>query len=291
MIPQLEHHGTGPGRSVETLVIDFHTHSSASDGAISPEDLIARVAREGIQHFALTDHDTINGYLAVRDQVPPGLTLVSGVELSCQWARMGIHIVGLGFDPEAENIVRHLGKLDAARLDRAERIAERLAKSGMPGALAGAQSVARGAQIGRPHFARWMVLAGYVDSEEMAFKRFLGRGKPGDISVLWPSLEVPVRAIKDAGGVAVLAHPLDYKMTATKLRALVAAFAEAGGDAVELINGKPKPGDIAILWRLADAHHLDVSVGSDFHRDTPYGAALGVNTAEIPPGRGVWERL
>ena len=291
MIPQPEHHGNGPGRSVETLVIDFHTHSSASDGAISPEDLIARVAREGIQHFALTDHDTINGYLAVRDQVPPGLTLVSGVELSCQWARMGIHIVGLGFDPEAENMVRHLGGLNAARLDRAERIAERLAKSGMPGALAGAQSVARGAQIGRPHFARWMVLAGYVDSEEMAFKRFLGRGKPGDISVLWPSLEVTVRAIKDAGGVAVLAHPLDYKMTATKLRALVAAFAEAGGEAVELINGKPKPGDIAILWRLADAHHLGVSVGSDFHRDTPYGAALGVNTAEIPPGRGVWERL
>ena len=272
-------------------MIDFHTHSSASDGAISPEDLIARVAREGIQHFALTDHDTINGYLAVRDQVPPGLTLVSGVELSCQWARMGIHIVALGFDPEAENFVRHLGELDAARLDRAEQIAERLAKSGMPGALAGAQSVARGAQIGRPHFARWMVLAGYVDSEEMAFKRFLGRGKPGDISMLWPSLEVTVRAIKDAGGVAVLAHPLNYKMTATKLRALVAAFAEAGGDAVELINGKPKPGDIAILWRLADAHHLGVSVGSDFHRDTPYGAALGVNTAEIPPGRGVWERL
>ena len=272
-------------------MIDFHTHSSASDGAISPEDLIARVAREGIQHFALTDHDTINGYLAVRDRVPPGLTLVSGVELSCQWARMGIHIVGLGFDPEAENIVRHLRELDAARLNRAERIAERLAKSGMPRALAGAQSVARGAQIGRPHFARWMVSAGHVDSEEVAFKRFLGRGKPGDISVLWPSLEVTVRAIKDAGGVAVLAHPLDYKMTATKLRALVAAFAEAGGDAVELINGRPKPGDIATLWRLADAHHLGVSVGSDFHRDTPHGAALGVNIAEIPPGRGVWERL
>ena len=291
MIPQFENARIGSGCSVETHVIDFHTHSSASDGTISPGGLIARAAREGVQHFALTDHDTINGYLAVKDRVLPGLKLVSGVELSCQWARMGVHIVGLGFDSDAANLLRHLGELDVARLDRAERIAERLANSGMPGALAGAQSVARGAQIGRPHFARWMVMAGHVDSEGDAFKRFLGHGKPGDISVLWPSLEATVRTIKDARGLAVLAHPLEYRMTATKLRALTAAFADAGGDAVELINGKPKPEVTATLWRLADSYQLGVSVGSDFHRDAPYGAALGVNTAEIPPGRGVWERL
>ena len=96
--PQFENDRIGSGCSVETHVIGFHTHSSASDGTISPGDLIARAAREGVQHFALTDHDTINGYLAVKDRVLPGLKLVSGVELSCQWARMGVHIVGLGFD-------------------------------------------------------------------------------------------------------------------------------------------------------------------------------------------------
>ena len=100
-----------------------------------------------------------------------------------------------------------------------------------------------------------------------------------------------MRTIKDARGLAVLAHPLEYRMTATKLRALTAAFADAGGDAVELINGKPKPEVTATLWRLADSYQLGVSVGSDFHRDAPYGAALGVNIADIPPGRGVWERL
>lgn len=272
-------------------MIDFHTHSSASDGAISPEKLLARAAREGVQRFALTDHDTINGYLAVKDRVPPGLRLVSGVELSCQWSRVGIHIVGLGFDPDAPKLLQHLKELDAARLGRAERIAERLATAGMPGALAGAQSVALGAQIGRPHFARWMVMAGHVDSEAASFKRYLGRGKPGDISVLWPSVEVTVRAIKEAGGLSVLAHPLDYKMSAIKLRALMADFAEAGGDALELINGRPKPSDTAILWRLADELQLGLSVGSDFHKDTPYGASLGVDISEIPAGRGIWERL
>ena len=80
-------------------------------------------------------------------------------------------------------------------------------------------------------------------------------------------------------------------MTATKLRALTAAFAEAGGDAMELINGRPRPGDIAALWRLIEDRQLAVSVGSDFHRDTPYGAGLGIDTSDIPAGRGVWERL
>ena len=272
-------------------MIDFHTHSSASDGAISPEELLARAQREGVQRLALTDHDTINGYLAVKDSVPPGLLLVSGVELSCKWARMGIHIVGLGFDPGDSKLLNHLKGLDAARSDRAERIANRLAKAGMPGALAGAQSVARGAQIGRPHFARWMVKAGHIDSEASAFKRYLGRGTPGDISVLWPSLEATVLAIKEAGGLSVLAHPLAYKMTVTKLHALVTAFAEAGGDALELINGRPKPGDTATLCRLANERQLRLSVGSDFHRDTQHGASLGVDIAEIPAGRGVWERL
>ena len=272
-------------------MIDFHTHSSASDGALNPKELLERAAREGVTRFALTDHDTINGYLTVKDRVPEGLRLVSGVELSCQWARIGIHVVGLGFDPDAPSLRQHLQLLDAARLVRATRIGERLESAGMTGALRGAQSVASGAQIGRPHFARWMVMAGHVDSEEAAFKRFLGRGKPGDISVLWPSLEATTAAIKQAGGLSVLAHPLEYKMTATKLRALTVAFAEAGGDAMELINGRPRPGDIAALWRLIEDRQLAVSVGSDFHRDTPYGAGLGVVPSDIPAGRGVWERL
>ena len=241
--------------------------------------------------MAITDHDTIAGYLSVCQSVPSGLELISGVELSCQWGRVGIHVVALGFDPAAPVMARHLESLDKARRDRAEKIADKLDRSGMPGALAGAMAVAEGAQIGRPHFARWMVLAGHVESEEIAFKRFLGRGKPGDISMLWPTLGDTVATITAAGGLAILAHPLDYKMTATRLRALTDAFCDAGGVALEVINGRPRPGDTDTLWRLVRERDLQVSVGSDFHRDSPYGAGLGVEIAQIPEGMGVWERL
>ena len=279
------------GRSVEIAVIDFHTHSAASDGALSPRDLVDRAAREGVRRMAITDHDTIAGYLSVCQSVPSTIELISGVELSCQWGRVGIHIVGLGFDPAAPAMTRHLEGLDKARRERAEKIADKLGRSGMPGALEGAMAVAEGAQIGRPHFARWMVLAGHVESEEMAFKRFLGRGKPGDISMLWPALNDTVATITAAGGLAVLAHPLDYKMTATRLRALTDAFRDAGGVALEVMNGRPRPGDTDTLWRLVRERDLRVSVGSDFHRDSPYGAGLGVEIAQIPEGMGVWEQL
>ena len=135
------------------------------------------------------------------------------------------------------------------------------------------------------------MLAVHVDSEEMAFKRFLGRGKPGDISMLWPALGDTVATINAAGGLAVLAHPLDYKMTATRLRALTDTFRDAGGVALEVINGRPRPGDTDTLWRLVRERDLRVSVGSDFHRDSPYGAGLGVEIAQIPEGMGVWEQL
>ena len=279
------------GRSVEIAVIDFHTHSAASDGALSARDLVDRAACEGVRRIAITDHDTIAGYLSVCQSVPSGLELISGVELSCQWGQESIHIVGLGFDPVAPIMTRHLEALDKARRDRAEKIAHKLDRSGIPGALAGAMAIADGARIGRPHFARWMMLAGHVQSEEMAFRRFLGRGKPGDISFLWPSLDETVATITAAGGLAVLAHPLAYKMTATRLWALTDAFRDAGGVALEVINGRPKPGGTDTVWRLVRERDLQVSVGSDFHRDLPYSAGLGVDIRAIPEGTGVWEQL
>ena len=291
LAPQPGGSATCFGRSVEIAVIDFHTHSSASDGALSARDLVDRAAREGVRRLAITDHDTIAGYLSVCRSVPSGLELISGVELSCQWGRVGIHIVGLGFDPAAPAMTRHLVGLGKARRDRAEKIAHKLERSGMPGALTGAMVVAEGAQIGRPHFARWMVSAGHVESEKVAFKRFLGRGKPGDISLLWPALDDTVAAITAAGGLAVLAHPLKYRMTATRLRALTDAFREAGGVALEVISGRPEPRDTDTLWRLVGERVMRVSAGSDFHRDSPYGAGLGVNVTQIPEGMGVWEQL
>ena len=278
-------------RSVETALIDFHTHSAASDGALSPDAVIRRAIDAGVTKLALTDHDTIAGYLSVREQVPSILRLISGVELSCQWGSTGVHIVGLGFDLSEERLQRHLRYLNDARQQRAVRIGERLAKLGVTGALDGALAVAGGAQIGRPHFAAWMVQAGFVEDEATAFKKYLGRGKPGDISVLWPSLIETVQALTDSGGTAVLAHPLEYRLTATKLRALCDDFCAAGGKAIEVINGKPDPRHQDMLWRLVRDKSLMVSVGSDFHRDTSFGPGLGIDVSKIPEGLGVWECL
>jgi len=270
-------------------LIDFHTHSAASDGALAPAALVDRALREGVKRLAITDHDTIAGYLSVCHDLPAGIDVISGVELSCEWRRLGIHVLGLGFDPEAPGFQAHLMRLDVARRERAQRIDQKLERAGMPGAMAGALEEAAGAQIGRPHFARWMVAAGHVASEEEAFKRFLGRGKAGDISVLWPSLLETVEPLLDAPGLPVLAHPAHYGLTATRLRALVDAFASAGGAAIEIINGRPKPGEQELLWRLANERSLRVSVGSDFHRDSTYGAGLGVDVTNLPSGCGIWE--
>lgn len=270
-------------------MIDFHIHSNASDGALSASEVLARAAQEGLRCLALTDHDTMAGYQSVKDVEYPGLQLISGVELSSQWGRVGIHVVGLNLDVTAPAIEQHLHRLNEARAERANRIAQKLERAGMANALSGARAVAEGAQIGRPHFARWMVLAGHVDSEAEAFKRYLGRGKPGDISVLWPSLDETVAAITGAGGVAVLAHPMHYKMTATRLRALCRDFGEAGGTALEVINGRPQAAELKQLWRLVEEHDFQISVGSDFHRDLPHGPALGIDIRHIPAGCGVWE--
>ena len=278
-------------QSVETALIDFHTHSAASDGALTPDELIRRAVEAGVTKLALTDHDTLAGYLAVREHVPQELQLISGVELSCQWGRTGIHIVGLGFDPTEERLNRHMQRLDEARKQRAVRISDRLAKLGVSGALEGAQAVAGSAQIGRPHFAAWMVQAGFVEDEAAAFKKYLGRGKPGDISVLWPSLAETVQVLTGAGGTAVLAHPLEYRLTAAKLRALCDDFCAAGGQAVEVINGKPDPRLQNMLWRLVRDKSLLASVGSDFHRDSSFGPRLGIDVSHLPEGLGVWEYL
>jgi len=278
-------------RSVETPLIDFHTHSTASDGALTPPDLVNRAAAAGITTFALTDHDTIAGFESLTDSVPPALRLVSGVELSCQWGKVGIHVVGLGFDPASRVLLEHVTHMTEARLRRAETIAQRLAKKGMQGALQGAMAVAAGAQIGRPHFAQWMVMRGHVKSEAHAFRQFLGKGKVGDISAEWPDLARTVETINAAGGVAVLAHPLKYRLTATRLNALCGAFAAAGGEAIEVINGRPGPGEVERLMGIAAYYDLLLSVGSDFHRDAEYAAGLGVDTARFPQGLGVWERL
>lgn len=274
------------------MIVDFHTHSLASDGALTPEELLSRAKTAGIRPFALTDHDTIAGYLAVRDTSDArDVGLVSGIELSCRWATTTIHIVGLNFDYEAAELVGMVARLTAARQERAVKIAARLAKLGMDGALEGAQTAAAESQIGRPHFAAWMVESGVVASMSEAFDKYLGTGKVGDVKMFWPPLSEAVQAITAAGGIAILAHPLKYRLTGMKLRALLKDFKASGGGAVEILNGRQPEADLIRLKQMASDLDLMMSAGSDFHREFEYGANLGIDVSRLPDGSYVWDVL
>jgi predicted metal-dependent phosphoesterase TrpH len=273
------------------VLIDFHTHSSASDGVLTPHELLATAARSGISRFALTDHDTIGGYLSIQNQHIGGLVLISGVEISCVWSGVNIHVLGLNFDPQNPALLKLLAQLDSARCARAETIAKRLEQRGFSGALDGAQEIAGSSQIGRPHFARWLVQAGHVADEGKAFDRYLGRGKMGDVKTFWPALSEAVSAIEDAGGISTLAHPLHYGLTRTKLGVLIRAFKLSGGRAIEIVNGRQAAEDSHSLLKLAEAESLMISVGSDFHRETPWSAPLGVDVSVWDQVQSVWNAI
>ncbi|MFV0276549.1 MAG: PHP domain-containing protein [Parahaliea sp.] len=266
------------------MLIDFHTHTTASDGELSPSELLERAQDSGLRYLAMTDHDTVDGYLAVRAQAADGATtLVPGVEISCRWSGVNIHLVGLGMAVEHPVMTEGLAQLSVARRERARTIDQRLAKLGFEGALEGAGAEAGQSQLGRPHFAAWMLKQGHVDSVSEAFDKYLGQGKTGDVKAFWPTLAEVTGWVIAAGGIAVLAHPLKYKLTHAKLRRLVADFQDAGGAALELVNGRQNRQQTATLRRLAGKCGLAVSAGSDFHRDSQHGADLGLDF-EAPEG-------
>jgi predicted metal-dependent phosphoesterase TrpH len=267
------------------MIIDFHTHSHASDGALSPSALLADAIAAGVQQFAITDHDTVNGYLELRDAgiaMPPGFNLVAGTELSCVWSNVTIHVVGLGMDVEHPVMMAGLERLDRARAERAVIIGRRLEKLGMPGALEGALEEAGVSQIGRPHFAAWMLQEGHVKDANEAFDKHLGAGKRGDVKTCWPTLAEATDWISAAGGRAILAHPLKYRMTNMKLRRCLRDFITAGGAGLEVWSGRQNAEQTRYLCQLARDFELPVSAGSDFHAPGEYAPGLGFDTAGLP---------
>lgn len=270
------------------MIVDLHCHTSASDGALSPTQLIARAAERGVNILSITDHDTLAAYREITE-LPASLTLVPGIELSCQWQKRGIHIVGLNVDMAAASMVEATQKQGEARTLRAQLIAEKLAKLGAQSPLEGALTLSDGGSVGRPHFARHLVESGFVASEAEAFKKYLGSGKPGDIKVCWPELEQVVTWIRDAGGIAVVAHPGKYNLTRTKLVALLEAFTECGGQALEVVSGRQLPNETRDYANLCRQFDLKASAGSDFHSPTQTWLDLGHYTALPGNLTPVWE--
>ena len=251
---------------------DLHSHSTCSDGRLSPTELVQLAASEGVHTLSLTDHDTVQGIPEARQAAEAaGIGLIAGVEISTTWSGCNVHIVGLNLDINNPVLVEGLQEQQAARQKRAEIIAEKLSSLGVENFLQKAEAVAKGAELGRPHFAQVLVDEGIVETMPEAFKKYLGAGKKGDVKSLWPTVEKAVEWIKAAGGVAVVAHPLHYKMTNMKRRALLKAFKDAGGEAMEVVSGGQQSRDqTSYMAQLAKEYELAASVGSDFHFPTQW---------------------
>ena len=263
--------------------IDFHCHSHFSDGALSPMELLELAKARDVQQLAITDHDTVGAYALPlhASAASAGITLVTGCEISCQWQRRSIHVVGLNLDLASSDFGRAMTIQAQAREDRAEKITEVLQRLGFDVALPQVQALAGLGVVGRPHFAQHLVATGQIPSMTMAFKRVLGSGKPGDIKANWPTLETAVGWITDVGGIAVVAHPMKYNMTLTKLRALLSDFVAAGGQGLEVLTGYQDAQRINALADLAHRFDLYASAGSDFHQPGQPWAELG-RVAALP---------
>ncbi|MDJ0805935.1 MAG: PHP domain-containing protein [Gammaproteobacteria bacterium] len=251
---------------------DLHNHSTASDGTLSPSDLVGLAARSGVRVLALTDHDSTEGVAeALRAAQTKQITLIAGVEISVTWNQQTIHLVGLNLDVGNERLQRGLAGLRAFRDERAREIGSRLEKAGIPEAFEGARAFSNGSLISRTHFARHLVQVGAAEDERKVFKHFLVNGKPGHVPGRWASLEEAVGWIHAAGGQAVIAHPARYRMTRSKLRRLLQEFLELGGDAIEVVSGSHSRDDYFVMAKHAREFGLLASAGSDFHSpETPW---------------------
>lgn len=273
-------------------MIDLHSHSNASDGQLSPTALVELAASNAVKVLALTDHDTTAGLAEARSAAKRhDLQLINGVEISVIWQRRTLHIVGLGIDPDNSDLSQGLAGLQQQRQARAERMAEKLEKLGLQNAYARAQADAAGGQVTRTHFARLLLRDGLCKDMQQAFKKYLGNGKPGYVSMQWTELEEGIRWIHAAGGLAVLAHPMLYQQTAAWRRRMVAAFKEAGGDGLEVCCGRSSADHILTSTKDALAHDLMGSVGSDFHSPEQRWLKLG-RVAPLPSTiTPIWEKL
>lgn len=255
---------------------DLHCHSTASDGALAPSALIQRAHQQGVTALALTDHDTTDGLkeaaLAANDC---GMRLIPGIELSASYANQCLHIVGLNIDPGQSLLMEGLAKQQALRDQRAQKIAEKLEKKGIVGVYQAVIQAAGSGEITRSHFADFLLAQGYVSTQQEAFDKYLSKGKSAFVPTQWAALEDTIAWIRAAGGVAVIAHPLRYNMSAKWMNAALAAFKHAGGQAVEVVTGRASADDIQRSLQFATKHQLHASLGSDFHNPQNQWVELG----------------
>ncbi len=275
------------------LNADLHCHSVVSDGTLTPEQLAARASANGVELWALTDHDEVGGQQrAAAAAKAHGMKYLTGVEVSVTFARETVHIVGLGFDASNPLIQQGLEATRGGRGQRAMEMAAGLAAAGIPHAYEGAlKFVGNPELISRTHFARFLVESGAcVDTYEV-FRKYLTEGKPGYVPHRWAALKDAVSWITHTGGIAVIAHPGRYKFTANEEYALFSEFKAHGGQGVEVVTGSHTVAEYTEYADMAREFSLAASRGSDFHCPTESRTDLG--SLPYLPGdlTPVWELL
>ncbi len=275
------------------LNADLHCHSTCSDGTLAPAAVAALASRQGVELWALTDHDTVDGLAeAAAAAQRLGMGYLTGVEVSVSFAGETVHIVGLGFDADDAALRAGLASTRGGRQARALAMAAGLAEVGIHGAFEGALPyVGNPGLISRSHLARWLVASGVCADMPAVFRRYLVEGKPGYVPHRWAGLGDAVRWITQAGGQAVIAHPGRYKFSASAEYALFSEFAAHGGRGVEVQTGSHGPGAAAKYATMAREFKLLASRGSDFHDPAESRTAFG----SLPDLAGdltpVWEAL
>jgi 3',5'-nucleoside bisphosphate phosphatase len=247
-------------------LFDLHCHSTVSDGLLSPQDLVAYAARQGVKVLALTDHDDLGGLQAARQAANEhGIQFVNGVEISVTWKKRTLHIVGLKVDAENQALIAAFDAVRTGRDLRAQEMGADLARVGIHGAYEGAKALAGKSIITRTHFARFLVENGHAKDNKSVFKKYLVKGKPGFIDHQWMSLEEAVKLIKDSGGIPVIAHPGRYDLGTINMLLLMHQFKSCGGVAIEVVTGSHTPPQYQQFAKIAHRFGLKSSLGSDYH--------------------------
>lgn len=246
---------------------DFHCHSIVSDGLLAPEVLARRAADNGVDCWALTDHDDIGGLAVARAAAEEaGMAFVTGVEISIEWQDTPIHMLGFGFAADHPAIVDGLESLRQGRVERARRMSEALAAIEIHGVFEGAMRYAGNPNlVSRAHFARYLVEIGLCKDVPSVFQHYLTPGKPGYVDHRWATMADALGWIQAAGGVAVVAHPGRYKLSGEKMRRFLDEFKDLGGQGVEVVSGSHSPDNVLHFARLARHYGFHASRGSDFH--------------------------
>ncbi len=252
--------------NIMAVMIDLHNHSHYSDGVLSPSEVVCLAKESGCNVFALTDHDTTDGLAEAQQEANnQQIKLIHGVEISAMWNNMTIHIVGLNIDKNNPILCSGLKQHQDFRKTRAEKMARGLGGAGVVGAMEKTRALAKTDMLTRTHFAQMLIQEGICKDMKSVFRRFLTGKKPGGVGGKWAQFDAVIEWIHAAGGKAVLAHPLRYRMTNIKIQRMLSHLSNAGLDGVEVITAYSTDEEITLMSKWADETNLLYSCGSDYH--------------------------